>query len=92
VRRPELILSVRDNASHEASGRIRRRSRCRRLRAHNAPGMGAGRTKVLTEDDQGQLCADGGAATVGHVGMATSPMEVRDEERNRRRTGRFAIR
>lgn len=57
------------------------------LRAHNAPGTGAGGTKVLTGDDQGQLCADCGAATVGGVGMATLPMEVRDEERNRRRTG-----
>ena len=43
------------------------------LRANNASGTGADGTKVLTGDDQGQLCAAEGAATVGGVGMLNLP-------------------
>lgn len=79
MRRPELILSTQDKASHKASLRTRRRSR-RAGSVLTTRRTGASGTKVLTGDDQGQLCADRGAATVGGVEMPTLRMEVRDEE------------
>ena len=48
-------------------------------------------TKVLAEDDQGRLYGYKGAAIVGGVMMPPDAVEVRDEERDRRRTGRFAV-
>ena len=48
-------------------------------------------TKVLANDDQGWLYASEGATIVGGVMMPPYAVEVRDEERDRRRAGRFAI-
>ena len=48
-------------------------------------------TKVLAKDDQGRLYGYEGAAIVGGVMMPPDVVEVRDEERDCRRTRRFAV-